>query len=532
MKYNASNRHPLNSRIAMRLVPLIAFVACAFANAHADEAGEATAGTTSRPNILFIITDDQSPWSIGAYGNTVCQTPNIDALAARGMRFDQAYHMGANLGAVCTASRHMIMTGRTVWHLPTAKVTRATVLAELARNPESRKSRNLLPNPHVPKDLPENTIGAVFNRAGYDTMRTCKIGNSYPAANKQFQVVRDATRRMMGPEGSAWHADQVIAYLDERSAAGISKNPFMIYFGFSHPHDPRYGSKELLDKYGAVNELTADAKPNQKAPKLPINYLPEHPFHHGHPGLRDEVNVQGVKRNRDEATVRNEKGREYACIENIDHQVGRVIEKLQQLGQLDNTIIIYTADHGIAVGRHGLMGKQNLYEHTWRVPYIVAGPGVQQGNAKGNIYLLDTLATICDLAGIEAPSTNEGISFRSVLEGKQETVRDVLYGCYCGGTKPGIRSVRRGDWKLIKYESLDGYVQETQLFNLAENPNELLSQHQEDEVIRHIGNQPSKMQINLAELPEYQTKVAEMESLLLSEMERLDDPYRFNEGLR
>ena len=95
---------------------------------------------------------------------------------------------------------------------------------------------------------------------------------------------------------------------------------------------------------------------------------------------------------RTEATVRNELGRDYACIENIDDQVGLAIEKLKAMGELENTYVIYTADHGIAVGRHGLMGKQNLYEHSWRVPFIVSGPGIKAGTrAKGNHYLLEIL---------------------------------------------------------------------------------------------------------------------------------------------
>lgn len=514
-------------QLLVTLVIMLAVTNTALRIANADEKD------ASRPNILFILTDDQSPYTVGAYGNKVCQTPNIDALAARGMRIDQAYHMGANRGAVCTPSRHMIMCGRTLWHLPTAQVTRQRVLDQLAGKPLEKigwKVPAHTLNSNVPEGLAENTIGAVFNRAGYDTMRTCKKGNSYAAANKQFTVVKDATKRKTGQGGSAWHADQVLGFLGERSGNQKDANPFMIYFGFSHPHDPRYGEEDLLEKYGAVNELGEDAEVNPKSPVLPVNYLAAHPFHHGHPGLRDEVAVQGVMRKRDEVTVRNEKGREFACIENVDNQIGRVIAKLKEMGELDNTIVIFTADHGMSVGRHGLMGKQNLYEHTWRVPYIVAGPGVKQGHASGNIYLLDTLATICDLAGIEAPETNEGDSFKSVLMGEKQTVRDVLYGCYCGGTKPGMRSVRKGDWKLIKYETLDGKVKETQLFNLAENPDELLAEHHAAAIQKATGNTPTTSQIDLAESPEYKEKLEEMEALLLSEMERLHDPYRFDEG--
>lgn len=451
------------------------------------------------------------------------------------MRFDAAYQMGAFQGAVCTASRHMIMSGRTVWHIPGARSRQSVIDQMAAGNPrDGKRWKNV--NPNVPKGLEKNTMGAVFNRAGYATMRTCKRGNSYSAANKQFTIVKEASCRGGEKEnGSDWHGDQVLGFLSERERQAnkgvVANKPFMIYFGLSHPHDPRNAHPEILAKYGAVNQLSETSMLNAQLPKLPINYLPQHPFPHGHPGLRDEVAVQGVRSKRDELTIRNEKGREYACIESIDTQIGRVMDKLESMGELDNTYIIFTSDHGIAIGRHGLMGKQSLYEHSWRVPYIVAGPGIAANSAStGNIYLLDTLATICDLAGIEVPSTNEGISFKPVLEGKQDSIRDVLYGCYCGGTKPGMRSVRKGDWKLIRYETLDGKVKETQLFNLRENPNELLIEHHATELVRLIGNQPTAMQRNLADDQAFAEKRKEMEALLRREMKRLDDPYRFDEG--
>jgi arylsulfatase A-like enzyme len=249
-------------------------------------------------------------------------------------------------------------------------------------------------------------------------------------------------------------------------------------------------------------------------PPLPPNHLLKHPFDTTDSGVRDEVSVSGVWQRRDEASIRNEIGRQYACSENIDIQIGRVLKKLEETGELDNTYIIYTADHGISIGRHGLMGKQNLYQHTWRVPFIVKGPGIKAGSrVEGNIYLLDVLATLCDLASVPAPETNEGLSFKPVLEGKTKTIRDVLYGAYSGGGKPGMRCLKQGDWKLIQYEAPDRKVHVTQLFNLAQNPNELLPEH----------GQP-----NLAADPKNAAKLKEMQALLLSEMRRLDDPYRFS----
>lgn len=459
-----------------------------------------------RPNFVIIVADDQSAEDLRIYNpRSALQTPELDRLAAEGMVFDAAYHMGSFVGAVCTPSRHMLMSGRTVWHLPIGPGAKA----------------------HCPPKLEQYTIAAVFNRAGYATMRTCKIGNSYEGANKQFSVRKDATKRGgSDQEGSAWHAEQVLDYLKQRTNVK-DQRPFLIHYGFSHPHDTRDGTPELLAKYGATNHADPASLPpaNAQQPSLPVNYLPQHPFHHGHPDLRDEVAVSGVWEKRDERTIRNEVGRQFACSENIDIQVGRVLRHLEAAGELDNTYVIYTADHGIAIGRHGLQGKQNLYEHSWRVPFIVRGPGIQAGiRVKGNIYLLDLLATLCDLAEIPPPDSNEGLSFKSVLDGKQQVVRDVLYGVYSGGTKPGIRCVRHGDWKLIKYDVLNGAVRETQLFNLSENPYELLEQHHDPKVIAATGLTPGRDQRNLAGDPMYAEKLKEMEALLLQQMRHFDDP--------
>lgn len=453
-----------------------------------------------KPNFLFIIVDDQSPFDLKVYDTkSSLETPNIDALAKDGLVFDGAYHMGSWSGAVCTCSRTMIMTGQSVWNIP--------------KKPRKKAGKNQAkPNSTLPLTLPE-----AFNKGGYDTMRTCKRGNSYSVANGKFKVVKDATKRGETDEtGSHWHGKQVMEYLNTRETKKADE-PFLIYFGFSHPHDERNGKPELLAKYGARNHRDKGSLPalDSKQPKLPINYLEKHPFPHGHPGLRDEVKVPGVWENRDEATIRNELGREFACSENIDIQIGRVLKKLEAMGELDNTYIIYTSDHGMAIGRHGLQGKQNLYEHTWRVPFIVKGPGVKKGRVQGNIYLMDTLATLCDLAGLETPKTNEGKSFKSILTGQKKVVRDTLFGVYAGGTKPGMRSVRKGDWKLVKFDVLDGAVRETQLFNLKDNPNEFLVQH---------GKQDPKLR-NLANDPAHAQKLAEMEALLKNEMERHHDPY-------
>lgn len=218
-----------------------------------------SAGVESKPNILFILVDDQSPFDLKVSdSNSPLDTPNIDFIAKSGVVVDRAYHMGSFSGAVCTPSRHMIMTGRTLWHLPIG--------------PRVGKKYGL--GQHCPADVIDNCLAEVFNRAGYDTMRTCKKGNRYKAANKRFQVVKDATKRGGTAEtGSQWHGDQVLEFLNDREAKK-DEDPFLIYFGFSHPHDVRNGTPELLAKYGATNHTDkasfppANEKSGQHSPPL------------------------------------------------------------------------------------------------------------------------------------------------------------------------------------------------------------------------------------------------------------------------
>ena len=196
---------------------------------------------TKRPNILFIIADDQSPFDLMCYSPaSTLDTPVIDRLAAEGMVFDAAYHMGSFSGAVCTPSRHMVMCGRSVWHLPIGPTKTS-----------------------CPPDIDQFTLAPVFNRAGYDTMRTCKQGNAYEGADKLFTIRHDATRREGTHEGgSGWHGDRVMEYLAERERTQDA-DPFLIYFGFSHPHDTRDGTPELLAIYGATNHTDRSSPPGR-----------------------------------------------------------------------------------------------------------------------------------------------------------------------------------------------------------------------------------------------------------------------------
>ncbi|MEX2605928.1 MAG: sulfatase-like hydrolase/transferase [Kiritimatiellia bacterium] len=455
------------------------------------------------PNFVFIITDDQDTYSVGAYRRHEAsenkgdgtpydiQTPHIDRIAEQGMLFHQARIMGANAPAVCQPSRTSIMTGKSIWR-NTQGVTAAVTLPGIFNRGVRSDA----------VDLP------------YATYRTCKEGNSYPTANNEFTVVADATKRgNTDGEGSEWHGDRALDFLDHwRANHQPAGKPFLLYLGFSHPHDTRNARPDLAARYGAVNTNNPGGIDlNPDAPPLPLNHLPVdaptgipanfpfHPFDNGHLNVRDEVSADGIGKYRTEAVVRNEIGRNFAAIDWIDTQVGRVLDQLEDPdgdgdtadSLLENTYVIFTSDHGIAIGRHGLQGKQNLYGHTWRVPYIVMGPGIEPGSrSQALIYLHDSFATLCDLAGIDPPATwappVDSSSFRSVLEGATSTHREVLTGLYAGGDLPGIRAVTDGRFKLIATEANGGATRVTQLFDLESNPFELLPEHGEPNLADRI----------------------------------------------
>jgi arylsulfatase A-like enzyme len=155
----------------------------------------------------------------------------------------------------------------------------------------------------------------------------------------------------------------------------------------------------------------------------------------------------------------------YACISSLDHHLGRIVQTLKDVGEYDDTVIVFSSDHGLAIGSHGLFGKQNLYEHSMRSPLVLAGPGVPRGQSDAFAYLFDIYPTLCELAGVAAPPKLDGQSLAPIIRGEKKAVRDAIFLAYMDSQ----RAVRRGDWKLIRYPQVD----HTMLFNLRDDPDEV-----------------------------------------------------------
>ncbi|UCH36739.1 MAG: sulfatase-like hydrolase/transferase [Armatimonadota bacterium] len=419
-------------------------------------------GSRSRPNVLFIFTDDQRFDTIHALGNDEIVTPNLDALVSRGVTFTHAYIMGGTSGAVCIPSRAMLMTGRSLFHL--------------------QNVGQGIPPEHV-------TFPEALRQAGYATFGTGKWHNGTPSYARSFSAggevffggmadhwnvplcdfsssgeypkPRELKARWgkiemtlssafdhirSGEHSSDLFTDAVVRFLKGYR----DEAPFLAYIAYTAPHDPRETHQRYHDLYDV------------DAIRLPGNFLAEHPFDNRDLRTRDEKLAAWPRTPRE---IREHIADYYAMISHLDAQVGRLLETLKETGQAENTIIVFAGDNGLAVGQHGLMGKQNLYEHSIHVPLIIAGPGIPRNERRdGLCYLTDIFPTLCELTGMATPATVDGQSLVPLMHDSTAVARERLLFAYTDCQ----RAVRDERYKLIEY-AVNG-TRTTQLFDLRDDP--------------------------------------------------------------
>lgn len=369
-----------------------------------------------KPNVIFLLTDDQRPDAVAALGNPDVKTPNLDRLVHSGFVFTNAYNLGSNVPAVCAPSRNMILSGRAYFRW------------------EGRYA------PPEPANLADS-----MNDAGYETYHYGKKGNTALKIHQRFQHSRyldDEASRTSGEPGKMI-VDGAIEFLSSRQ----SKKPFFLYLAFAAPHDPRIAAKKYMDLY------------RQDQIALPGNYLPVHPFDNGEMVIRDEL-LAPWPRTKDE--IRRHLHDYYATISALDHHIGRLLEYLKDNHLDKNTYVIFSSDQGLAIGSHGLMGKQNLYEDSAKAPLVFTGPDIEPGRSDALVYLLDIYPTILSLTGIPPVDGLDGVSLAPVIYHQSNRVRKSLFLAY----KDLQRAIRDDRYKLIVYP----YVGVTQLFDLENDP--------------------------------------------------------------
>lgn len=417
---------------------------------------QANSGDKSRhPNLLFILVDDMQATSIHALGNRDVHTPALDSLIAQGITFTNTYTNGALCGALSMPSRAMLMTGRGLYNI--------------------QGDGTKIPKAHTtfPQQLKQN---------GYRTFATGKWHSDKASFNRSFQEgeniffggmhpynlnghysphlhhydstgVYGKKKAFVGKEfSSKMFADATIRFLEKQQT---EDKPFLAYVAFTSPHDPRNQLPDYGSKY-AADTLT-----------LPPNFLPSHPFDNGELKVRDELLVPSP---RTAGQIKQELADYYGMISEVDIQIGRILQKLQETGELENTIIIFASDNGLAMGRHGLLGKQNLYDHSLKVPLTIVAPNYNNRKGERNhslCYLHDICPTLCELVNVPIAKSVTGKSLCPTLENPAILHREDLFLGYSNLQRAFIQN----DYKYIIYH-VNGRTTE-QLFNLREDPLEL-----------------------------------------------------------
>ncbi|MBD3353515.1 MAG: sulfatase-like hydrolase/transferase [Candidatus Lokiarchaeota archaeon] len=448
-----------------------------------------------QPNIIILFTDDQRFDTIRSLGNDKIFTPNIDKLVNLGTTFTHGHIPSGTSGAVCMPSRAMLLTGRSLYHLHGAGQS-------------------------IPQD--HKMIGRVFEDAGYNTFGIGKWHNGRDSFNRGFHNGAEIFFGGMAdhwnvpcfdydPEGNykgscpyikdPFHTNKVEYRYYDHKKEGVhssqimaeaardyihnydSDKPFFIYVAFLAPHDPRTMPKRFLDMY------------SEEDIELPPNFLRKHPFDNGHIKGRDE---RLAPHPRPPEEIKRHIKEYFAMISHLDYEIGKVIDILEEKNLMDNTIIVLAGDNGLAIGQHGLMGKQNCYEHSNRVPLIFAGPKIpNKQKSDAYAYLLDIYPTLCDICDISPPDTVDGKSLVSAMQDDNQKVRDYMFY----GFTNNQRAVKDRRYKLIEYVVRKKHRQ-TQLFDLQEDPWETN---------------------NLAHDPKYQDKINELRDVLVQYRDNWDE---------
>lgn len=411
-----------------------------------------------KPNILFILADDHSFNAINALGGDELITPTLDDLAKNGTVFTDVYNMGGWNGAVCIASRTMFNTGRFLWNAEAVdqhldSLAQRQELWSLSMQELGYKTY-MTGKWHV-KIKPEEVFNVVGTPRGGMPNQTPEGYNRPLNESDTTWQPWDTAFGGFWEGGTHWSevvANESIEFLD---SAALSDRPFFMYIAFNAPHDPRQSPREFVEMYPLENI------------KVPDSFLEAYPY-------RDEMGCPWSLRDeklapmpRTEYSVKVNRQEYYAIITHMDKQIGRILDHLEATGQKENTYIFFSADHGLSVGHHGLLGKQNMYEHSMKPPMIIVGPDIPGGESRNmSVYLQDIMPTVIEYAGGEVPDYVEFSSLKAFIEGvASESNYPEIYGAY----RHVQRMIRMDDYKLIVYP----YAGVVRLFNLEQDPEEI-----------------------------------------------------------
>jgi arylsulfatase A-like enzyme len=411
-------------------------------------------GSTLAQNILFVVSDDQRPDTIHALGNAVIETPNLDRLVARGTAFTRAYAGYP----ICHVSRAQMLTGthafRALPKYPAGAIDPrlATLAGTFQKAGWHTCYTGKWHNDGHPMQRGYTTTSGLYSSGGAKDMpQPAADDRGRPLTGYRGWTFKDAQNRPELAKGTGLRPDNS-RHIAEGAVHAIQTapkgRPWFLHVNFAFPHDPRQWPAGMENRYQAARM------------PLPGNFAARHPFNHGNLDGRDE---QLLPVPRAEADVKEELALYYAMITDLDAQLGRVLDALPAQ---EETLIVFTSDQGLALGSHGILGKQNCYEHSIRSPLIVCGPGLPEGEVcAALVTLLDVFPTLCEFAGITTPATVSGKSLMPLLRHQTTRLHEFVTGTFTN-TQRMICDER---WKLIVYPQAG----REQLFDLQNDPLEL-----------------------------------------------------------
>lgn len=432
---------------------------------------------TQRPNLLYIHTDQHNPYVTGCYGDPLIETPHLDRLAANGVRFDNVYCPSP----ICVPSRMAMLSGRhpyqnEVWTnshiLDSAVPTLAHAMGAAGYQPaligrmhavgpdQLHGYAERYVGDHSPNHIGGSGVarGVLDGTAGPDRISLVKSGPGQMAYQVHDEYVTAATVDYLNRLGVKKRCDGQIA-------------PFSLSVGLMLPHPPYVARRADYERYRA---------------RMTMPHRPE-PFDQvAHPFLRAWRSHTGIEEVTDEEILRA-RAAYWGLVHRVDCLVGQMLDALHANGLADNTLIVYSSDHGDMQGEHGLWWKHVFYEESVKVPLIMAWPGViPSGQTNTNVIsALDLNATLLDALDAPPLPNSPGRSFLGLISDRRATPAwaDVAFSEYCAdeyvpqvidGGKSYQRMIRQNEWKLIYYHGL-----EPQLFNLAKDPGETLDRAQD-----------------------------------------------------
>jgi len=435
----------------------------------------------AKPNVLFIISDDLTATALSCYGNTICRTPNIDRLAAQGTRFTRALCQGT----YCGPSRASFMSGyyphatgvlgytsprpaiggRATWaqHFKnagyyTARVSKIYHMGvpggiEEGGDPEKTNHGDGADDPASWTEK-FNSPGPEWKARGAgETLEGNPDGKRPVVGGNTFVVVEAEGDDLVHSDGKT--AAKAVGLIQRHAG-----KPFFLAVGFVRPHVPFVAPAKYFEPFKPFDKLPLPPKLHgdwDDIPKAGINY-------------KTSVNMK-----MDERRQRKAVGGYYACVTYMDAQVGRVLAALEQSGQADNTIVIFTSDHGYHLGEHDFWAKVSLRDESAMVPLIIKVPGKQPAVCHSLVELLDLYPTVASLCGLEVPARLQGKNISRMLDDPKHSVREAAFS-----VAPSSKGflLREDKWAYLQYaedaslgiELFDMVKDPRQYTNLAGKP--------------------------------------------------------------